>query len=214
MPAPVDTTVEHAAPELCGCGGAVVATGTSQRIVVDDVPVVRPERTAHVVYEGTCCQCGKTVRARVAGLPEQDGTVSHAVLGPRAATLAVSLRFEQHMPLQRVAAVLRQTTGLSVSAGALCRHLVHDLESDFFRVYTRRADLLHAYCGAHLLREAKPSSRGAGRPVGRLVRPRPAPCVSTKARDAQSAGTKTGSSGCEKASGFSPRWIAMRKAKR
>jgi transposase len=212
-------------PDVCACGGHVEALGTQAEVVVEDLPRAPVERVRHIAHEGRCVRCGKVRRAKVPGLPDAGKTVAPVVLGPRALQLAVSLRFDHHLPLRHVAEVFKGFFGLRVSHGGISHAILRTAEyvapavdqirdhvrdaavvgsdetswrqngsthwvwlfrtpqaslfqvaphrdaetfdalfprgfvgvlvTDCYAVYTRRTDLLHAYCGAHVMCEAK-----------------------------------------------------------
>jgi transposase len=183
------------------------------------------ERTRHVAHEGRCRSCGKIRRAKLPGAPNAGAPIAEVVLGERALALAISLRFEHHLPLRHIVDVFDTFFGLRVCHGALSHAMVRTanrvlpaveeilghiqgaavvggdetswrqngsihwvwllrtpqaslfhvaehrdaetfdalfprgfegvLITDCYAVYTRRQDILHGYCGAHVVCEAK-----------------------------------------------------------
>lgn len=225
IPNEVDRTIEHPVPSQCACGGSVEPIGTSEEVIVEDIPPVKIARTRHVAHEGRCRNCGAVRRATLPGAPDAGTPIAGVVLGERALELAVSLRMEHHLPLRHISGLFGSFFGMRVSHGAinhailrtsrrvesarqeirthvrdaavvgsdetsfrqngdthwvwllrtpsaslfhLARHrdaatfdallprgFTGVLVSDCYAVYTRRLDLIHAYCGAHVLCEAK-----------------------------------------------------------
>lgn len=119
VPEQIDGTIEHPAPELCGCGGATVATDESESVVVQDIPPVRAQNIRHVAPVRCCGRCGKRVVAKLPGAAPTGNSVTKVQLGPNALAFALGLRFEQHVPLQGICSVLDTWFGLKVTAGGL-----------------------------------------------------------------------------------------------
>lgn len=224
VPLRVDTTVDYPIPAACACGGSVEDTGEVERVVEEEIPKPRVELIEHCAHVGKCRACGKRVLARLPGAAPDGRPFARVVLGGRAQSLALSLRFEHNVPYRSTSRLLQRWFGLRVTPGALsqvstrrARHMrpakaeirshvqnapvvgadetgfrqsgksgwawlfrtpsaslfeispsrggaVFEstlgridgvLVSDFYSVYTARKDVLHAYCGAHLIREAK-----------------------------------------------------------
>ena len=159
---------------MCCCGGEVAATGEAQSTIVQDLPRIELVHTRHTTPVGECTRCGERVVSRLPG-SSQDGTPCTQVqLGPRMQALIVSLHVEHHVPLRRVCQIGREWLGLDLSSPSATLLTIERsrgadvfdslvpvdgffgvLVSDYYAVYTRRDDLLHGYCGAHLIRDAK-----------------------------------------------------------
>jgi transposase len=224
-PDKVDHTIEYPVPETCACGGSIEPTATTAEVIVEDLPPVEVVRTRHVAHEGRCQRCGRIRRAKMPGAPDAGAPIAGVVLGERAQSLAISLRFDHHLPLRHMVDVFDSFFGMRISHGALSHAMIRTanrsspavdeirdhmrdasvlggdetswrqngdihwvwllrtphaslfhlarhrdaetfdaffprgfvgvLVTDCYAVYTRRQDILHAYCGAHVLCEAK-----------------------------------------------------------
>lgn len=227
VPRRVDRTVEYAAPKRCKeCGGPVEPTNKQRSTLVEDIPVpVRAEVVRHVAHVGHCEDCGADVSEPLPGDTPSGKSIALTQIGPNATALVVSLRFDHHVALLGIAAILGEWFGLRITKGGVChllaRHGEHaqpavdEIESrirsapvvgqdetglrqngvtgwawlartdtaslfrvelsrgawvaeqmlgpnfqgvlvtDFYGVYTSHHEWNHAYCGAHVVREAK-----------------------------------------------------------
>lgn len=225
VPKQVDHTVEYPPPARCSCGGAVKPTGETRSTLVEDIPPVRVEVTEHIAHIGSCQQCGRELSEPLPGGVRSGASIAHTQVGPNAAAMAVSLRFEHHVALAGIATFMGVWFGLRITAGGISHLLsrqgeraqpaVAEIEShirsahlvgldetglrqngvagwawlartdtaslfrvelsrgawvaermlgpdfrgvlltDFYGVYTSHDDWDHAYCGAHMVREAK-----------------------------------------------------------
>jgi transposase len=225
IPKKVDRTVDYPAPKRCECGGAVKATGGKRRTLVEDIPAVRVEVVEHVAHVGRCKDCGLEVSEPLPGDTRHGESIARTQVGPNAAAMTVSLRFEHHVSLAGIAAFLGVWFGLRITAGGVSHLLVRQAEraqpavdeirshirdaavvgldetglrqngvtgwvwiartataslfrvelsrgswvaeqilgpkfagvlaTDFYSVYTSHDDWIHAYCGAHMVREVK-----------------------------------------------------------
>ncbi|CAN5604996.1 hypothetical protein BH09MYX1_BH09MYX1_67670 [soil metagenome] len=225
VPDRIDREVEHPLPPVCGCGGGVDATGETQSTIVQDLPKIEVENVRHVAPIGKCRTCGARVTAKLPGASGLGDAATQVQVGPGVVALGLSLRFEHHVPLRGISAVLSTWFGVSISPGGLSHLFARQAErtapayaaieesvrtlgvvgadetglrengvsgytwilrtetaslfrversrgawviddmlgagfkgvvcSDFYGAYTRRGDLPHGYCGAHMIREAK-----------------------------------------------------------
>jgi len=125
-PAPprVDVTHDAPVPSRCpDCGGAV-----AQRRIVsqyqEDLPVQRPVVHEFRVAVGQCRHCRRRVQGRHP-LQTSDALGAAAVqLGPQAVALAVILNKQCGLSFGRIASLLRDRFGLTVTRGGLV-HAVH-----------------------------------------------------------------------------------------
>lgn len=225
-PTHVDHEQAHPLPDVCPCcGGAVEPTGEQASTLVVDVPPVRPEVTRHTTPVGRCARCRHRVVTKLPGAAPNGCTVAPVTLGPNVQAMAVSLRFEAHVPLGKIGSFLGTWLGVPVGASALAQLFARmrqrsaasydELQaavrtapvvgidetgmrqdavrgwlwlartegislfraelsrgawvaeamlgqgfagvvvSDFYGVYTAQTGWTHAYCGAHLERDAK-----------------------------------------------------------
>ena len=123
-PPQVDETYEAPLPRACpACGGAVAVT----RVAVqyhEDLPVVRPIVRRFDVAVGGCAQCGRRVQGRHPLQTSNALGAAHVQLGPGVVTFVVLLHTHLGVPLEKIATVLRERFGLTVTAGGLV-HVLH-----------------------------------------------------------------------------------------
>jgi len=225
VPKRVDRTVNYPAPKRCECGGPVEQTGTTRSTVVEDIPPVAVEVVEHVAQVGRCRCCGQEVWEPLPGDTRHGASIARTQVGPNAAAMAVSLRFDHHVSLAGIASFLGAWFGLRITSGGVSHLLVRlgeraqpavdeiqshirsapvvgqdetglrqngvggwawiartetaslfrvelsrgswvaeqmlgpdfagVLVTDFYSVYTSHDEWKHAYCAAHMVREAK-----------------------------------------------------------
>jgi transposase len=225
VPKTVDRRVEYPVPRRCECGGTVKPTGEQRRTLVEDIPPVRVEVVEHVAHVGRCKDCGLEMSEPLPGDTRHGESIARTQVGPNAAAMAVSLRFEHHVSLAGISSFVGIWFGLRITAGGVSHLLarqavraqpvVDEIQShirsapvvgmdetglrqngasgwawiartekaslfrvelsrgswvaeqmlgpafagvlltDFYSVYTSHDEWLHAYCAAHMLREAK-----------------------------------------------------------
>jgi len=123
-PPRVDVTHDAPLPSACpDCGGAVVR----RRVVAqyqEDLPVQRPVVHEFRVAVGECRQCHRRLQGRHP-LQTSDALGAAAVqLGPQTVALAVILNKQCGLSFGRIAQLLRDRFGLTVTRGGLV-HAVH-----------------------------------------------------------------------------------------
>lgn len=107
-------------PAACPCGGELDAHHIDLATLTD-LPERRPQVTAYHLAVGQCRRCGRRVRASHPEVrDDQRGATAHR-LGPEVLSLAHTLHYELGVPVRKVPEVLRLTTGMSVTQGALTR---------------------------------------------------------------------------------------------
>jgi len=124
VPSRVDETYQAALPAACpGCGGAIQLTRVAAQYQ-EDLPVVRPIVRRFDVQVGCCVACGHRVQGRHP-LQTSDALGAAGVqLGPGVVTLVVLLHKHAGMPLEKIATLLRDRFGLTVTPGGLV-HALH-----------------------------------------------------------------------------------------
>jgi len=225
LPKKINRTVEYAPPKRCSCGGSVKPTGATRSTLVEDIPPVQVEVTKHIAHVGRCRRCGQEVSEPLPGATPTGSSIARTQIGPNAAAMAVSLRFDHHVSLAGIGSFFGAWFGLRITSGGVSHLLarqgeraqpaVDEIESrvrsapvvgldetglrqngiggwtwlartetaslfrvelsrgawvaeqmlgpdfqgvlltDFYGVYTSHDDWNHAYCGAHMVREAK-----------------------------------------------------------
>jgi hypothetical protein len=99
------------------CRGELADLKDHERVVEDIAPAA-PRVTRYRTRSGYCPRCKRRVESRHAGQPPAAG-VPHAQLGLNALVAAAALKHDAGLPYRKVAAVLRDLCGLTVSPGAL-----------------------------------------------------------------------------------------------
>lgn len=89
----------------------------------EDLPVVRPVIRQFEVEIGCCTACGRRVQGRHPLQTSDALGAAHVHLGPGVVTCITLLHTHIGVPLQQVAAVLRDRFGLPVTAGGLAQVL-------------------------------------------------------------------------------------------
>ena len=123
-PTYVDETYEAALPSQCPyCQGAVrrVRVATQYQ---DELPVQRPIVRAFAIHIGECRQCHRRVQGRHPLQTSEALGAAAVQLGPQAVALAVLLNKRFGLPYGKIAALLRDRFGLTVTRGGLV-HAVH-----------------------------------------------------------------------------------------
>lgn len=123
VPSRVDETYEAPLPTACpSCGGAVHLTRIATQFQ-EDLPVVEPIVRRFDVQVGCCAACGRRVQGRHP-LQTSDALGAASVhLGPHAVTLVVVWHKHFGVPLKKIATMLRERFGLTVTPGGLVQAL-------------------------------------------------------------------------------------------
>lgn len=118
-PTRIDETYDAVLPTQCpACDGAVRETGIATQYQ-EELPVQRPLVRAFQVHIGQCTQCRRRVQGRHP-LQTSDGLgAAAAQLGPQAIAFAVLLNKRCGLSYGKIAALLRDRFGLSVTSGGL-----------------------------------------------------------------------------------------------
>lgn len=124
VPRHVDETYDAPLPAGCPhCGGAVRRVRVTAQYQ-EELPVQRPLVRRFAVAIGRCTQCRRRVQGRHP-LQTSDALGAAAVqLGPQATALAVLLNKRYGMAYGKIAALLRDRGGLTVTRGGLV-HAIH-----------------------------------------------------------------------------------------
>ena len=124
VPRHVDHTHQAPLPSQCpGCGGSL----RRQRVVsqyLEDLPIQRPVVHEFRVAVGHCRQCRRRVQGHHALQTSDALGAAHVQLGPQAVALAVILNKQCGLSFGRIAHLLRDRFGLTVTRGGLV-HAVH-----------------------------------------------------------------------------------------
>lgn len=123
-PERVDETIEVPCPLYCEhCQGKVVLQGKAHQYQVD-LPEILPWTTEFILHYGKCSQCGREAVGRHPRQTSQSFRVGSVQLGPGVLGLAAWLNKVGGLSYGKIAALLRELAGLSVSRSALCRALL------------------------------------------------------------------------------------------
>jgi len=167
---PDDTVV--CAPAACGRCGAGLAgapvTGVQKLQEFDITPPPPPRVTEYQVQARACGRCGTVT----AGQPPP-GITGRAQYGPEVHAQAADLASAHHIPVVRAAQLMGDLAGVTVSAGYLTAmhtggRSAADIDAggvldgyggvivrDGYAGYSHLTDALHAWCGAHNLRDLR-----------------------------------------------------------
>ena len=118
-PAHVEQTYDAPLPACCpDCGGRLSLERHATQYQ-DDLPVVRPIVRAFHIAIGFCDACGRRVQGRHPLQTSDAIGAAAAQLGPEAVTLAVVLNKQLGLPLGKIATLLRERFGLTITCGGL-----------------------------------------------------------------------------------------------
>ena len=124
IPTRVDATYAAPLPPACpGCGGALELRHVAPQYQ-EDLPLVRPIVWRFDVAIGQCTQCGRRVQGRHPLQSSNAVGAANVHLGPSAVALIARLHKEVGMPLAKMAALLQERFGLTVTPGGLV-HVLH-----------------------------------------------------------------------------------------
>lgn len=123
IPARVDVTYTAPLPAACpACGGALGVTRVARQYQ-EDLPVVHPIVRRFDVEVGCCVTCGHRVQGRHPLQTSEALGAANVHLGPSAVTLLVLLHKHVGVPLDKIATLLRERFGLTVTPGGLAQAL-------------------------------------------------------------------------------------------
>ena len=118
-PPRIDETYDAGLPAQCpACDGAVRETGIATQYQ-EELPVQRPLVRAFQVHIGQCAQCRRRVQGRHPLQTSDALGAAAAQLGPQAIAFAVLLNKRCGLSYGKIAALLRDRFGLSVTCGGL-----------------------------------------------------------------------------------------------
>ena len=124
IPARIDATYAAPRPSACpGCGGALDLRRVTPQYQ-EDLPLVQPIVWRFDVAIGQCTQCGRRVQGRHPLQTSDAVGAANVHVGPSAVALVARLHKEVGMPLAKMAALLRERFGLTVTPGGLV-HVLH-----------------------------------------------------------------------------------------
>ncbi len=124
VPDHVDETIVVECPLYCEhCGGQVIPQGEARQYQTD-LPPIRPVTTEFILHYGKCSACGREAVGRHPRQTSQAFRVGNVQLGPNVLGLAAWLNKVGGLSYGKIAALLKELAGLSVSRSALCRALL------------------------------------------------------------------------------------------
>ena len=113
VPERIDQTVEHRA-EICPeCGGPLCQCAETRTRYIEDIPVIQPVVTEHVIHRDWCATCRKKVEPVVAD------ALPNATLGNRVLVLGAWLHYALGNTLSQIVAVFNFHLQLKISEGGL-----------------------------------------------------------------------------------------------
>jgi len=106
----------------CPCCGGELKWQRTDRVTTTDIPAQpQPEVKVYDVAVCVCTACGKSVRGEHPEVgADQYGATAHRV-GPRLKTMAHALHYGYGVPVRRLPAILLETTGVTMTQGAITR---------------------------------------------------------------------------------------------
>ena len=123
IPAQVDVTYAAPLPGACpGCGGVVQLDRVAPQYQ-EDLPVVRPIVRRFDVQVGSCVACGRRVQGRHPLQTSDALGAANVHLGPGAVAFIVLMHKHVGVPLEKIASLLRERFGLTVTSGGLVQAL-------------------------------------------------------------------------------------------
>jgi transposase len=104
----------------CPCCGGELKWERTDRVTTTDMPAQpQPEVNVYDVAVCVCTGCGERVRGQHPDVaPDQYGATAHR-LGPRLKATAHALHYGQGVPVRRLPAILRETTGVTLTQSAI-----------------------------------------------------------------------------------------------
>lgn len=124
VPERVDETIEVQCPLYCEhCRGKVTLEGKAHQYQID-LPEIRPWTTEFILHYGKCSECGREVVGRHPRQTSQAFRVGSVQLGPSVLSFAAWLNKVAGLSYGKIAALLKEQTGLEVSRAGLCRALL------------------------------------------------------------------------------------------
>lgn len=110
------------------CGGGL-GEAKQEVVSITDIPAQpQPEVRRYAVEVRACRQCGRKVRGQHPDIaPGQQGATAHRV-GPRVKALAHTLHYLHGVPVRRIAAVLKDVTGVRLTQGAITQDALKQSE--------------------------------------------------------------------------------------
>lgn len=123
LPDQVDRDIDVPLPTACPrCGGQVEHERVAEQYQ-EELPEVRPVVTRFHVHIGRCRRCGRRIQARHPQQTSDALGAAAAQVGPRALALAVQLNKTIGASMAKTATVLRQVSGITLTAGGLSQAL-------------------------------------------------------------------------------------------
>lgn len=124
VPEQVDETIVVECPLYCEhCGGKVSLQGEARQYQID-LPEIRPATTEFILQYGKCSECGREAVGRHPRQTSQAFRVGTVQLGPSVLGFAAWLNKVGGLSYGKIASLLKELAGLSVSRSALCRALL------------------------------------------------------------------------------------------
>lgn len=123
VPPRVDEVHDAALPARCPCGGALVETATATQYQ-EELPVARVLTRAFTIHVGQCQACGRRVQGRHPWQTSDALGAAAVQHGPQAVALAAVLNKQLGLSFGKIATLLRQQAGLTVTRSGLV-HAVH-----------------------------------------------------------------------------------------
>jgi transposase len=119
----IDEAIEVQLGSCPHCGGMHFKDQNAIEQLIEDIPSLRPHVTRLTTYQGTCVECGQSVRSKHPLQMSLAIGAASVQLGPRAFALAADLNKAKGLSMRKTCAVLRDCFGLRLSPGGLSQAL-------------------------------------------------------------------------------------------
>jgi len=115
IPDKIDKEVERTKDECCDCHGALIPTGKTEEIIIENVIPARVEVEKNILFEYLCAVCGKLHWSE---LPPEYGDKplpGTSKLGPGALEMALDLRYDMRLSFGKIAEYFEKHVGLKIT---------------------------------------------------------------------------------------------------
>ena len=119
IPDKIDKNVERNMDECDDCHGALMPTGNTEEVVIENVIPARVEVERNILFEYLCEGCGQIHWSE---LPPEYGDKplpGTSKLGPGALGLALNLRYDMRLPFNKIAQYFEKHVGLKITAAGI-----------------------------------------------------------------------------------------------
>ena len=119
IPQKIDKEEQRTKEECSTCRGALIPTGNTEEVVIENVIPARVEVEKNILFEYTCPGCGQIHWSE---LPPEYGDKplpGTSKLGPGALGLALNLRYDMRLSFHKIAEYFEKHVGLKITASGV-----------------------------------------------------------------------------------------------